>query len=463
MGGQDSGRYLYLLSVFMSSVTLLGFYYDMAALWYGKKRSAAAVPVCCGTGAMIVLGGILMRRGGEYPAALLIVPAALFWLGKRGLRLKMSQAAMFAGFCLCCILTAASAVLYGEIRFFGYDYSAIDYYYGQYAAVTVLLYGLSAVLWVSMAAAHGVHVFLERIRKQTCGNKKRGTAGILAATGALLVLCLVFLAAGWWIAAGFQLNAWMIVLFAGGSFVFWLLLRYDFDEGRFLSRELDLRVQQARNEALEQSLRELELGMEQWRQSVHDYKNSLLYLTKLAEERDMTGIRRYLAEENKLTEKNIRYYRTGNALLDVVVNTKYRVANQQGIAFVVSVDLPEQTAERLKDRERYLAVILGNLYDNAIEAAADCLEGYVSLAIWTEHQIMELEMLNSYVGKRNKDFATTKTGNGMHGVGLKSVKNLVERSGGRFFIELKQGRGGKTAAEIPGAEGEARVLVELPV
>lgn len=119
--------------------------------------------------------------------------------------------------------------------------------------------------------------------------------------------------------------------------------------------------------------------------------------------------------------------------------------------------------------EKDLAVILGNLYDNAIEAAAACEKGYVSLDIWMEHRVLEIEMVNSYTGERRPELPTTKRDAGFHGLGLRSVKGLVKQHGGRCSVELKQAENGgevpedAEAADQNAAAGEAAVLVELPV
>ena len=68
------------------------------------------------------------------------------------------------------------------------------------------------------------------------------------------------------------------------------------------------------------------------------------------------------------------------------------------------------------------SVLLGNLLENAIEAAAKTKDGYVSVRFLAEKKVLALQVKNSYDGvikKRGEQFVSTKKEAG-HGIGLRN-------------------------------------------
>ncbi|WP_221934336.1 hypothetical protein, partial [Klebsiella pneumoniae] len=83
-----------------------------------------------------------------------------------------------------------------------------------------------------------------------------------------------------------------------------------------------------------------EQTFELWRQSIHDYKNDIIALTQLAEDEKLEEIKAFLQKENKLIEQKMFYIKTGNSVVDAIINTKQNIAEKQNIVFVVNVKLP---------------------------------------------------------------------------------------------------------------------------
>lgn len=125
---------------------------------------------------------------------------------------------------------------------------------------------------------------------------------------------------------------------------------------------------------LQKSLDYLEQAFELWRQSVHDYKNNIISLTRLAEDGNIEEVRKYLKRENELVDTKMFYIKTGNDIVDAMVNTKQKIAEQKGIIFVINATIPE----KCRINEIDLDNILGNLIDNAIEACEkeECIHRY---------------------------------------------------------------------------------------
>ena len=93
--------------------------------------------------------------------------------------------------------------------------------------------------------------------------------------------------------------------------------------------------------------------------------------------------------------------------------------------------------ERIDDID--LSVILGNLIDNAIEAATkENEEKYVHIQISQIKEMLVIKILNSF-SKDEISYESTKNNSELHGIGLKSVKHIVDSYNGNFTIELKDG------------------------
>lgn len=89
-------------------------------------------------------------------------------------------------------------------------------------------------------------------------------------------------------------------------------------------------------------------------------------------------------------------------------------------------------------------IILGNLLENAIEAAKKTEEKTVNVNIQFKSEMLRIEIENSYskellkegTGKLN--FATTKRIKEQHGIGLHSVNQIVEKYKGLMEIDTQE-------------------------
>lgn len=191
------------------------------------------------------------------------------------------------------------------------------------------------------------------------------------------------------------------------------------------------------NKMLQKSLDETEKTFELWRQSIHDYKNNIIVLTQLAEEGKLDEIKKYLQKENKLIQQNMFYIKTGNSVVDTIINTKKNVAKQLNIVFIANVNLPSNII--ISDMD--ISNILGNLIDNAIEAAKEENEPYIDVTVKQEKDFLIINIKNKFT-KMNEmdeiiDIKTTKSDSGYHGIGLKSVRRTVKKYDGRMTLFVR--------------------------
>ena len=132
---------------------------------------------------------------------------------------------------------------------------------------------------------------------------------------------------------------------------------------------------------------------------------------------------------------------SGNANVDAILNYKAMQASAFGIRMTCDLRLPYSLSINTTD----LAVILGNAIDNAIEAcgAVDQSEREVFVSISYEKPNLRMSISNPYTGEIKTDAdgspATTKA-KGRHGIGLKSIREAVERYDGLIDITTADNR-----------------------
>ncbi len=146
--------------------------------------------------------------------------------------------------------------------------------------------------------------------------------------------------------------------------------------------------------------------------------------------------------------------RTGNAIVDSLVNHKCGIARVEGITFEASVFLPAELPFQGGP-----LIVFGNLLDNALEACMEVEEGnrYVTLYASYEKEVLMIAVTNPYRGERRKNrvgkYVTTKKDRRSHGLGLSSVEQAAEAYRGQVDAD---GRDGvfRVSVVMYGSEGE---------
>ena len=208
---------------------------------------------------------------------------------------------------------------------------------------------------------------------------------------------------------------------------------------RTLYNMIDRRIERFQSELIEKQVREIQNMYRQVRGWRHDYRNHIQTMKVLANNGDLDGIRGYLDQLDTDLNTVDLAVKTGNAMADAILNSKISLAKSRDIPVQVDAHIPV----RLKMSELDLCCVIGNLFDNAIEA---------SLALPPEERLirvyMDMKGTQLYLSftnftaqgkreKRNGRFLTTK-GEG-HGFGLVRVDAIVERLDGYLSRNSEDG------------------------
>lgn len=176
-------------------------------------------------------------------------------------------------------------------------------------------------------------------------------------------------------------------------------------------------------------------------QLVHDMKNHFLAMEKYVKEENWRKLGEYIKSiGGELLNANPEKW-TGNTIIDFIISQKKREAEQQNIC--VDIDVPTMLEIPLADNE--IIALFGNLFDNAIEACVKIKkdEKRIGLRIIKQKEMVYIEIKNNIEAvpqKRLGEYITTKKDSCMHGYGIKSIKEIVERHQGNFFCDIQNNR-----------------------
>lgn len=199
-------------------------------------------------------------------------------------------------------------------------------------------------------------------------------------------------------------------------------------------KQKNIELVEMQNRMLSKSLEDTEREFDLWRESIHNYKNNIITLAQLTEQGKTAEVKEYLKDEIQQLGIKMNYAMTGNKVIDAVLATKKNSAEHKGINFYANGNIPDKCV--IDDID--FTNIIGNLLDNAIEAAEKVENGNVSIVIKPQKKFIIIKVKNSYDGNKNNELKTTKKDKEYHGIGLKSIKRIVEKYQGEFELEFKE-------------------------
>lgn len=135
----------------------------------------------------------------------------------------------------------------------------------------------------------------------------------------------------------------------------------------------------------------------------------------------------------------VREFKYGDNPLSTLLLMKEEIAIENGIDIGIDMDVLETT--RISDLD--LAMILGNLMDNAIEAAKEVKENPKIRVLIKTKGVLYISVRNtvkdSAMEKPGRHNYTTKEDALLHGFGISCIQELVDKNGGRFDLNVSEG------------------------
>lgn len=208
--------------------------------------------------------------------------------------------------------------------------------------------------------------------------------------------------------------------------------------GKF-SKKIDKQIASYQHELIETHYREVDNMYRQMRGWRHDYRNHIQLMKVLAANGDMDAIRDYLDKLDTDLNTLDTVVKTGNAMADAILNSKISLAKSKGISVKVDAHIPV----KLKMSELDLCVIIGNLFDNAIDASMALPEEQRLIRVYMDMKNTQLYIsftnftATKKLAKVGNRFNSTK-GDG-HGFGLLRIDNIIERLDGYLSRNSEDG------------------------
>lgn len=206
-----------------------------------------------------------------------------------------------------------------------------------------------------------------------------------------------------------------------------------------LSKRIDKQIASYQQELIETHYREVDNMYRQIRGWRHDYRNHIQTMKAYAAAEDWDAIRRYLDLLDKDLTTVDTVIKTGNPMADAILNSKISLAKAKGIRVVADAHIPY----KLKSSEIDLCCIIGNLFDNAIEASEKLPEEQRVIRVYMDMKGTQLyiSFTNFTAGKKlkkvGKVFRSSK-GEG-HGFGLVRIDAIVDRLDGYISRNSEDG------------------------
>ena len=212
--------------------------------------------------------------------------------------------------------------------------------------------------------------------------------------------------------------------------------------GNILEKEAEvhkMKLMQERSQNQVDMYRNMQYSYRQQARRMHDYKNQLNCIQGLLDNGSTEEASAYIQKLTGNLNRSMDLINTKHAVVNVIVNQKYRYAMEKGITMVISVN----DLSRLTMSEEDIVTLLVNLLDNAVEAC-EKLSGskIIQFKMELEDEQLILSIRNptgTPVTIKDKIAATTKKDKCLHGIGLMNVDSVMKKNHGTSVLKCTDG------------------------
>ena len=167
----------------------------------------------------------------------------------------------------------------------------------------------------------------------------------------------------------------------------------------------------------------------------HDFSNHLHIIEILFQKNETSKLGEYLLDLQAAINKSKNHANSGNLIIDSILNFKIQEAKQKNIETQIELSVPE----KLKITSFDMMVILGNLFDNAMNASAklDVNKRKINLEIQFNKSILFIKINNHFDGivcRDGNQILSTHADRLNHGIGLSNVRNTIEKYCGKLDV-----------------------------
>ena len=230
-----------------------------------------------------------------------------------------------------------------------------------------------------------------------------------------------------------QVGTWIIL----SVILLFAILFYRVNQQREMEAEI-AKLKQEQAEIVERDYQALRRTYADNAKLYHDLHNHIEAIYQCLIQGDTKEAVRYCEDLRTPVRQISQTVWTGDKALDYLISSKMALAGQEQIKTKVNIEYPHNTNIRSVD----LTTILGNLLDNALEAAKAAPESlrFLNLTIRRINAMLIIKVENGYGNtpvQENGELLTSKKDKVFHGWGLKSVQTAADRYDGTIRTDYK--------------------------
>ena len=177
----------------------------------------------------------------------------------------------------------------------------------------------------------------------------------------------------------------------------------------------------------------------------HDMKNTISVIMQLAAGKE-EGLQAYLEELSRTMDRLEFRFKTGNTVVDTLLNMKYHEIAGTVPDLRMDVD-GLQFPEKLFIQSYDIGIVLGNALDNAMEACRKLkakepgAEAFIRISSFQKRELFFLKVENSFDGRvvrrpQNELPVTDKADRENHGIGLINIRSTAEKYQGTMDFKV---------------------------
>lgn len=184
-----------------------------------------------------------------------------------------------------------------------------------------------------------------------------------------------------------------------------------------------------RNEETEETWEEL-------KKFRHDYTNHLICIREYMKKKNEDEALKYVESLLGSSKGDSGTGKMSNSFVDTFLNHKIKKAKQEDINLKINITIPKE----LPFEEMDICIILGNAFDNAVEAVRQLPgeERFINISMKYIRHTLKMEMENSFNGEVKKDrkgrLLTTKTDSMKYGMGISLMESAISKYDGLLDI-----------------------------
>ncbi len=207
----------------------------------------------------------------------------------------------------------------------------------------------------------------------------------------------------------------------------------------FIKRIVNIDILERKNKFYKKYLKRNQSTSDEGISIQHDLKEHLLAIRTYLEQNLFQEANTYINKmmENIETNKE-QFLVSGNMIIDSILNVKLKEAMDKGIQININIKIPKQLNIDSFD----ITVILGNILDNAINAAYDNqISKVIQMGMIYNRKRLFIDLRNTYnaiIRVQSKGLSTIKKDNILCGTGLRNVRHIVKRYNGMIDIDYDE-------------------------